>query len=362
MSSVAVSAGTPGTPGRSSVAAPITQPLTRAPPAPAPPSGNVRSFGAPPSTGDFGAAPPASSPACHGSAAPVRSQSPPGEVPFCETVPEDLACGICFQAAADPVVTEECGHLFCRECITMALDRKKECPIDRSPLTVNELRKDVRTYRKVMALNVFCLNKRGGCQWKGAYSDLEKHCERCDFAPMRCPFAAHGCEYAATRKNLTEHLNATVAQHLLYVCATTTRLVEENTALQQEVDLMQRDDQRFVWVIPNFEAKKGPVYSRKFSARGLMWYLGVDFEGPDQHAGVYLFAEGHQRRVDFKLILHNVDPQRDKVHIVNDWASDYKGKGWGPLKFIDRATIAQAGFVVNGCVRVATEIDSDPFE
>ena len=63
---------------------------------------------------------------------------------------------------------------------------------------------------------------------------------------------------------------------------------------------------RFIWVIPNFESKRGPVYSRKFTAKTLQWYLGVDFEGPDQHAGVYLFAEGHSRRVDFKLILFNL--------------------------------------------------------
>lgn len=287
---------------------------------------------------------------------------PPQEVPFTESVPDDLQCGICFSAAMDPVVTEDCGHLFCRECILAALERKKECPIDRSPLTINDVRKDVRTLRKIHSLAVHCHNKSSGCVWSGAFSDLERHSERCDFATVKCPFAVHGCDAVVSRKTLQEHMAASSNAHLLLMCSVTARLAEENTSIQQELDILQREDMRFIWVITNFDAKRGPVYSRKFSARGLMWYLGVDFEGPEKHAGVYLFAEGHQRRVDFKLILFNQDAARDKVHVVNDWASDYKGKGWGPLKFIDRSQLLTSGFVVNGCVRIGVEIDGEPFE
>lgn len=292
----------------------------------------------------------------------AASAAEPLEIPFVDAVPDDLQCGICFQATSDPVVTEDCGHLFCRECIAKALERKRECPIDRLPLTINDVRKDVRTQRKVMALMTYCINKRSGCGWKGAYSDMEKHTERCEFALVKCPFAPHGCDITVTRKTLAEHLTTGTQHHLTLLGQVTARLMDENFALQQELDLIQREEQRFVWVIPQFQTKHGPVYSRKFCARGLMWYLGVDFEGPDQHAGVYLFAEGHTKRVNFKLILLNVDPQRDKTHTVNDWAPDYKGKGWGPLKFIDRSTIAANGFVVNGCVRVGAEIDDEPFD
>lgn len=284
------------------------------------------------------------------------------EVPFLETVPEDLQCQICLGAAIDPVVTEECGHLFCRDCIVVALDRKKECPVDRQRLTYNDLRKDVRTHRKIMGLATACYNKKSGCAWSGPYSDLEKHAERCDYTTVKCPFAPHGCEVTGTRKTLQEHIAGGVAAHMSLLCAAVAKLQEENQALQLEVELLQRDDQRFLWVIPSFEAKRGPVYSRKFWSKGYFWYLGIDFDGPDQHAGVYLFAEGHARRVDFKLVLYNQDPTKNKVHVVNDWANDYKGKGWGPLKFIDRANVAGTGFMVNGCVRVGVELESDPFE
>jgi len=284
------------------------------------------------------------------------------DIPFVDAVPDDLQCGICFSAAIDPVVTEDCGHLFCRECILTALERKKECPIDRLPLTVTDIRKDVRTLRRIHSLTVYCVNKKQNCTWSGAYSDLDRHVERCEFATVKCPFSVHGCDVVVSRKTLPEHMATGTNSHLMLLCAVTARLLDENTALQQELDILQRDDMRFIWVITNFEAKRGPVYSRKFSGRGTMWYLGVDFEGPEQHAGVYLFAEGHQKRVDFKLILFNQDPTKDKVHIVNDWAADYKGKGWGPLKFINRSNLGNSGFIVNGCVRIGVEIETDPFE
>eukprot|EP01012_Entosiphon_sulcatum_P064613 TRINITY_DN9343_c0_g1_i1.p1 TRINITY_DN9343_c0_g1~~TRINITY_DN9343_c0_g1_i1.p1 ORF type:complete len:305 (+),score=33.49 TRINITY_DN9343_c0_g1_i1:39-953(+) len=287
---------------------------------------------------------------------------PTFDIPFCTTIPEDLQCGICLHAARDAVVTEECGHLFCRQCICVALERKKECPVDRTPLSVDHIRKDVRTQRKIQALNVYCNNKKGGCLWRGCLSDLEKHTEKCDFATVKCPFTTHGCDAVITRKTLTEHIQNNVTSHLLLLCNALAKLQDENMALQQELDILQRSDERFIWVIPNFESKRGPVYSRKFTAKGLQWYMGVDFEGPDQHAGVYLFAEGHSRRVDFKLILFNIDPTRDKVHTVNDWSLEFKGKGWGPLKFINRTNLEETGFLVSNCVRVGVEIESDPFD
>eukprot|EP00993_Chasmostoma_nieuportense_P002287 NODE_3097_length_1030_cov_32.193798_g2953_i0.p1 GENE.NODE_3097_length_1030_cov_32.193798_g2953_i0~~NODE_3097_length_1030_cov_32.193798_g2953_i0.p1 ORF type:complete len:248 (-),score=64.75 NODE_3097_length_1030_cov_32.193798_g2953_i0:96-839(-) len=221
---------------------------------------------------------------------------------------------------------------------------------------------DVRTQRKIQALPTSCYNKKSGCSWRGCLSDLEKHGEKCDFASVKCPFTAHSCEAIVTRKTLGDHIQSNITSHLLLMCSSLSKLQEENMALQQELDILQRPDERFVWVIPNFESKRGPVYSRKFSAKALQWYLGVDFEGPDQHAGVYLFAEGHNRRVDFKLLLFNVDPHKDKIHTVNDWSLDFKGKGWGPLKFINRSNLEETGFLVNNCVRIGVEVESDPFE
>ena len=283
------------------------------------------------------------------------------DVPFL-SVPDDLLCAICLCAASEPVVTEECGHLFCRACILTALERKSQCPIDRNPLTAAEVRKDVRTQRKIASLRTRCPNHAEGCAWVGELSDMQGHCDNCEFSVFKCGFVMVGCDADVTRKSVLEHSKSHLNHHLALLCRTAARLSEENTALRQELDLMQRDTHRFTWVVTMFSARRGPFYSRKFFARGLQWYLGVDFEGPDHHAGVYVFAEGHTKRVDFKLVLLNQDPRKDRIHIVNDWAVDYKGKGWGPLKFIDRTILGNSGFLVSGSVRIQVEMTSEPYD
>ena len=50
-----------------------------------------------------------------------RDNNSTSDVPFCDPVPEDFQCGICFTAARDAVVTEECGHLFCRAVSTQVV-------------------------------------------------------------------------------------------------------------------------------------------------------------------------------------------------------------------------------------------------
>ena len=39
----------------------------------------------------------------------------------------------------EPLTTRACSHTFCRECITTALYLSQHCPIDRSPLTLDDL-------------------------------------------------------------------------------------------------------------------------------------------------------------------------------------------------------------------------------
>ena len=60
-------------------------------------------------------------------------------VTFVHPVSEDYQCHICLNAARDAVVTEHCGHLFCRQCISKALEQKNECPVDRLPLTMEQV-------------------------------------------------------------------------------------------------------------------------------------------------------------------------------------------------------------------------------
>uniref|UniRef100_A0A8C6UY56 Uncharacterized protein n=1 Tax=Neogobius melanostomus TaxID=47308 RepID=A0A8C6UY56_9GOBI len=46
-------------------------------------------------------------------------------------VSEDLTCSICLSVFTEPVMLL-CGHSFCRECISVSLDKQKNCPVCRA--------------------------------------------------------------------------------------------------------------------------------------------------------------------------------------------------------------------------------------
>lgn len=122
-----------------------------------------------------------------------------------------------------------------------------------------------------------------------------------------------------------------------------------------------RGTDQFVWVIADVAELQAPCYSRVFTAHGLSWYVGIDTSPSWEQCGVYLFAEGHNRRVDFRVVLFHDDTSRDIAHMVRDWREDYIGKGWGPLRFINRFRLEQEGYLARGCLRVGIEVISDPY-
>ncbi|KAK7194491.1 Zinc finger, C3HC4 type (RING finger)/TRAF-type zinc finger containing protein [Novymonas esmeraldas] len=125
--------------------------------------------------------------------------------------------------------------------------------------------------------------------------------------------------------------------------------------------LSARGVDRFVWVITDVALLQAPCYSRPFTSHGMLWYVGMDTSATWEQCGVYLFAQGHEHRVDFRVMLYHEDPARDVVHVVRDWREDYIGKGWGPLRFINRFTLEHDGFLVRGCLRVGIEVLGDPY-
>uniref|UniRef100_A0A8C6UIZ7 Uncharacterized protein n=1 Tax=Neogobius melanostomus TaxID=47308 RepID=A0A8C6UIZ7_9GOBI len=46
-------------------------------------------------------------------------------------ISEDLTCSICLSVFTEPVMLL-CGHSFCRECISVSLDKQKKCPVCRA--------------------------------------------------------------------------------------------------------------------------------------------------------------------------------------------------------------------------------------
>ena len=112
----------------------------------------------------------------------------------------DLQCAICLGLVKDPLQHEECGKLFCEECIEK-YGKYKRCPHCRT--------KGSKFYRdkisecfifvdktsmltsagqsSVLALRVNCNNVNGECEWEGTVGTLEEHVATCEFALVPCP-------------------------------------------------------------------------------------------------------------------------------------------------------------------------------
>ncbi|CAL1707707.1 unnamed protein product [Somion occarium] len=81
------------------------------------------------------------------------------------SINDNLICCICRATFIDPCTTRTCSHTFCRECITTALSVSPTCPVDRSPLTVEDLiLADPVVRNLVNELLVECPNKAAGCR------------------------------------------------------------------------------------------------------------------------------------------------------------------------------------------------------
>jgi len=269
---------------------------------------------------------------------------------FVDAIPDDLQCSICLGPAVVAFVTEECGHLYCRDCIMGALDKKKECPVCRRRLTAEGIRKDVRAQRRISALRVQCENEERGCTWTGEFGERARHMNQCRLGAITCPFHALGCTEVLFRYALPQHMS---------ICAITKRLAEGSLALQQELKVIDRENgnRKFVWAIENFESNRETLFSRVFRAHGVQWQLKVVPEGKAAPR-VTLQPIGHQNRAKFTLTLFNTEPGKNKVARIED--PNIKGKGTGVAGFIPHGDRLQA-FLVSGCITLKVDIDPPPF-
>jgi len=92
---------------------------------------------------------------------------------------EHLVCPICRNVFVEPVQTE-CGHIFCQMCITTALYTSRTCPVDRRPMTIEDLKPVHRVISNLLDdLQVRCINSQ--CEKSMKRYLLKYHLQECEF-------------------------------------------------------------------------------------------------------------------------------------------------------------------------------------
>lgn len=124
---------------------------------------------------------------------------------FVNSVNEELICSVCQGVFKEPMITP-CDHTFCDECIRIAVQTIKACPMDRIRLRVCNLKPASRTVKNIInGLEVRCQFYQEGCTKTSTLESLHWHVESCEYNPeLRFPCRTW-CRRMMSKRELFEH-------------------------------------------------------------------------------------------------------------------------------------------------------------
>lgn len=121
-------------------------------------------------------------------------------------VDEELICPICSGVMEEPLQAPQCEHAFCAGCIQEWLTRQPTCPVDRSPITYNQLKPVPRIMRNLLArLQIKCDNEKHGCKVVVKLDALTFHLQECEHNPKKPVHCTEGCGLVIPKDELKDH-------------------------------------------------------------------------------------------------------------------------------------------------------------
>ncbi|KAF8210425.1 hypothetical protein K438DRAFT_1570911 [Mycena galopus ATCC 62051] len=101
----------------------------------------------------------------------------------------NLLCCICHMPFVEPLTTRTCSHTFCNGCIVQAISHVRQCPIDRSALSLDDLLPANSIIRSLVdELIVECIHRPSGCTHTCQRQLLTAHVMTdCPFGLVPCP-------------------------------------------------------------------------------------------------------------------------------------------------------------------------------
>lgn len=98
-------------------------------------------------------------------------------------------------------------HTFCSTCIYQACDASPVCPIDRSPVSTNDIQPAVKIISNMVnELLVECPRSEEGCTHVGQRQYIENHVKNdCQYTFTSCDLEE--CKALVLKKDLTTHVS-----------------------------------------------------------------------------------------------------------------------------------------------------------
>lgn len=124
---------------------------------------------------------------------------------FCLAVSPDLVCSVCTDVYTDPVALE-CGHVYCRTCIDVWLDRgSPTCPVDNKLLTTRSLIPIYPLKSLIDNLDIRCPFDVHGCEVTTKLSQVQDHGQQCPHNPFKVVVCNRRCGLNFSQATVSTH-------------------------------------------------------------------------------------------------------------------------------------------------------------
>ena len=131
------------------------------------------------------------------------------EFSFVKELPEhvEIKCPVCLNILTDPHLVSCCGHNFCGSCIERVKASNGFCPMCKEKEYQSFI--DKKCLRIINGLEVYCSNKKEGCQWKGELKNISTHLNKekregeCQYEEVKCQYEK--CQERKQRRYLKYH-------------------------------------------------------------------------------------------------------------------------------------------------------------
>ena len=141
-------------------------------------------------------------------------------------IEELIKCAICNEILDKPYECENCGALFCEECINDWIKDKNTCPVDCGNFKLVKVK--LNTKKLLNLLELRCHNYPD-CSFTANYWDIIEHEEKCSFQKIKCPNSP--CPFEGHFKMLKNHIQEN-CEFVFCECGFCKSLIQRNKFLE----------------------------------------------------------------------------------------------------------------------------------
>nr|XP_054104013.1 TNF receptor-associated factor 5 isoform X6 [Callithrix jacchus] len=249
------------------------------------------------------------------------------EYRFVEPLEERYKCAFCHSVLHNPHQTG-CGHRFCQHCILSLreLNTVPICPVDKEVIKSQEVFKDNCCKREVLNLYVYCSNAPG-CNAKlilGRYQ-VDEHLAVCPEAEQDCPFKHYGCAVMDKRRNLQEHEQSALREHMRLVLEKNVQLEEQISDLYKSLGQKESKIQKLEETISKIE-KEFKQHTQFFGRNG-SFLSNIQVFASHIDKSAWLEAQMHQlsqtvkqqqNKFDLRPLMEALDTVKQKITLLEN--------------------------------------------